>query len=200
MGQAQGEWCVVLLDLPAWILEHLDASCRLNRICTARFAGNAHIVLPSKRDYAIVPPSKASTFPQPLPNYLSRNNAIPATTLPVREPNSANAGRFSMSLKGMRRELRKSGPRTELLVKEVEGEIVKWLGDGGVMLSPDAAPEMSFPGLSVGSTEAIKEVLRTPLQLVWWIADDAFTRYVVHCCARYHDVVSFSECPGLTIF
>lgn len=159
----------------------------------ARFADNVHIVLPSKRDYAITSPNKQPTFPHPLPHYLLRNNAIPAAVPAITEPSSANAGRFSMSLKGMRRELRKSGPRTELLVKEVEGEIVSWLKDGGVMLSPDAAAEVCFPGISVGSTEAIKEVSRTPLQLVWWIADDAFTRYVVHCCARYHDVVSFSK-------
>ncbi|KAH9839308.1 uncharacterized protein C8Q71DRAFT_795589 [Rhodofomes roseus] len=158
----------------------------------ARFAGNTHIVLPSKRDYAVVAPQKSSTFPQPLPNYLTRNNAIPPTVLPGREPASANAGRFSMSLKGMRRELRKSGPRTEQLVRELENEILTWL-DGGVMLAPDAAAEMSFPGRPVDSGETVKEISRTPLQLVWWIEDNSWTRYVVHCCARYHEIVSFSK-------
>ncbi|TFY61198.1 hypothetical protein EVJ58_g4660 [Rhodofomes roseus] len=108
-----------------------------------------------------------------------------------REPTSANAGRFSMSLKGMRRELRKSGPRTEQLVRELEDEILTWL-DGGVMLAPDAAAEMSFPGRPVDSGETVKEISRTPLQLVWWIEDNSWTRYVVHCCARYHEIVSFS--------
>ncbi|KZT10721.1 uncharacterized protein LAESUDRAFT_693025 [Laetiporus sulphureus 93-53] len=159
----------------------------------ARFAGNAHIVPPSKRDYAVPLPYTQPTFPQPLPKYLSRNNAIPPVVPPAYEPSSANAGRFSMSLKGMRRVLRKSGPRTELLVKEVEDEILLWLESGGVMLSPDAAAEMSIPGSPMGSSDLIKEVLRTPLQLVWSIADDGFVRYVVHCCARYHEVVSFSK-------
>ncbi|KAL6300446.1 hypothetical protein BKA93DRAFT_740422 [Sparassis latifolia] len=159
----------------------------------ARFVGNSHIVPPTKRDYAVPAPSIHATFPQPLPCYLSRNNAVPPAAIPAREAASANAGRFSLSLKGMRRELRKTGPRTELLVREVEGELLAWLRAGGVLLSPDAAAHMSFPGVRVGSTDAIREVARTPLQLVWWIVDHAFTRYVVHCCARYHDVVSFSK-------
>ena len=96
-----------------------------------------------------------------------------------------------MSLKGMRRELRKSGPRTEQLVCELEDEILTWL-EGGVMLLPDVAAEMSFPGRPVDSSATVKEVSRTPLQLVWSIEDNAWTRYVVHCCARYHEVVSFS--------
>ncbi|KAI0779375.1 hypothetical protein C8Q74DRAFT_1258697 [Fomes fomentarius] len=159
----------------------------------ARFVGNAHIVAPTKRDFSIPTPSSRTTFPEPLPNYLSRNNPIPPAMPGVREPISANAGRFSMSLKGMRRELRKSGPRIELLVKEVENEIVTWLMAGGVILSPDAATTLDFPGVPVGTLDSIREVSRTPLQLVWSIADDAFMRYVVHCCARYHDVVSFSK-------
>lgn len=92
----------------------------------------------------------------------------------------------------MRRELRKHGPGTQVLVRDVENEIVSWLADGGIIPLPDAATEMSFPGISVGNTESIREVSRTPLQLVWSIEDNSFTRYVVHCCARYHDVVSFS--------
>ncbi|KAI0329710.1 hypothetical protein GY45DRAFT_1252279 [Cubamyces sp. BRFM 1775] len=159
----------------------------------SRFVGNVHIVAPSRKDYAVPLPNSRATFPQPLPNYLSRNNVVPAATPSSTEPSSANAGRFSLSLKGMRRELRKSGPRTELLVKEVEEEIVAWLTNGGVMLSPDNSADLVFPGTPIGSLEAIMEVSRTPLQLVWSITDDAFTRYVVHCCARYHDVVSFSK-------
>ncbi|RPD57629.1 hypothetical protein L226DRAFT_532132 [Lentinus tigrinus ALCF2SS1-7] len=159
----------------------------------ARFIGNAHIVAPSRKDYSVPAPSSRTTFPEPLPHYLARNNPIPPAVPAAREPVSANAGRFSMSLKGMRRELRKSGPRTELLVKEVEEEIVDWLTAGGVILSPDSAAAFDLPRVPIGSSDAIMEVSRTPLQLVWSIADDAFTRYVVHCCARYHDVVSFSK-------
>jgi len=29
--------------------------------------------------------------------------------------------------------------------------------------------------------------------LIWKISDDAFARYIVHCCARYHEIISFSK-------
>ncbi|KAJ3733610.1 hypothetical protein DFJ43DRAFT_1223251 [Lentinula guzmanii] len=80
---------------------------------------------------------------------------------PVIDPISADAGRFSFSIKGMRRDLRRAGYRAERLVRQVETEILEWLDAGG--------------------------------QLIWRIPDDAFARYVVHCCARYHNVVSFSK-------
>ena len=95
----------------------------------------------------------------------------------------------------MRKELRKAGTRAQHLVKDVESEIVSWLHDGTVFLSPDEKDpnDLEFPGKPVGSSGAIHEVARTPLQLVWAISEDGFARYVVHCCARYHDIVSFSE-------
>jgi hypothetical protein len=91
----------------------------------------------------------------------------------------------------MRRELRGSGPANEILVRELESSLLSWLADGGVMLSPDVAQTFEFPGAPVDSMERVKEVQRTPLQLVWDV-DDNFTRYIVHCCARYHEIVSFS--------
>jgi len=45
----------------------------------------------------------------------------------------------------------------------------------------------------IGDLTTVLEVMRTPLQLVWYVEDDAFARYVVHCCARYHEVVSYSK-------
>ncbi|EJF65508.1 hypothetical protein DICSQDRAFT_144145 [Dichomitus squalens LYAD-421 SS1] len=159
----------------------------------ARFVGNVHIVAPAKKDFSVPIPSSQPTFPEPLPNFLSRNNPIPAAVPTVREPASANAGRFSLSLKGTRRQLRNSGPRIELLVKELEDVILDWLSTGGIVLSPDASAPLDLPGKPIGSTDAVWEVSRTPLQLVWNVEDNAFTRYVVHCCARYHEVVSFSK-------
>lgn len=167
-------------------------------IPTARFAGNPHIVAASSRDYQIRPPSTRTTFPEPLPIYLSRNAVLPPAHPAARDPNSANAGRFSMSLKGMRRDLRKAGPRAQMLAKEVEEDVVGWLRRGGVVLDPDglnAAEEGEMVTREVGTTGGIVEVERTPLQLVWLIEDDAFARYVVHCCARYHSIVSFSQYP-----
>jgi hypothetical protein len=109
----------------------------------------------------------------------------------MREPVSANAGRFSLSLKGMRKTLRRAGgPRTQQLVKDIEAEITNWLQHGGIILSPDAeqpdgAPRPLF--------DSVSEAARTVHQLVWLIDEDAFVRYVVHCCARYHEIVSFSK-------
>jgi hypothetical protein len=97
----------------------------------------------------------------------------------------------------MRKELRKAGARAQHLVEDVESEIVSWLCDGTVFLSPDEMDpnDLEFPGKAVGGSGAINEVARTPLQLVWAISEDGFARYVVHCCARYHDIVSFSKYP-----
>ena len=95
----------------------------------------------------------------------------------------------------MRKELRKAGAGAQHLVKDVESEIVSWLHDGTVFLSPDEKDhnQLEFPGKSVGDSGVIREVARTPLQLIWAISEDGFARYVVHCCARYHDIVSFSK-------
>ncbi|KAG5723617.1 hypothetical protein E4T56_gene18174 [Termitomyces sp. T112] len=160
-----------------------------------RFMGNPHIVTASKRDYAIPIPHTRATFPEPLPPHLPRSIRLPSTVIPDSDPNSANAGRFSLSLKGMRRELRRSGFRAELLVRDVEYEIVEWLREGGIVLNPDShgTDDLAATGIPIGNTGIIFEVSRTPLQLVWSTDDDSFARYVVHCCARYHEVVSFSK-------
>jgi hypothetical protein len=83
---------------------------------------------------------------------------------------------------------------TELLVREIERELMDWLSVG-VWVDPDAkmSSGLEHGGTSIGSLDSIREIERTHQQLVWEINDDAFVRYVVHCCARYHDVVSFSE-------
>ncbi|KAH9942455.1 uncharacterized protein BXZ73DRAFT_88026 [Epithele typhae] len=150
----------------------------------ARFVGNAHIVAPSKKDFGVPVPSVARPSP--------RNGPVPAATPILPTPESANAGRFSLSLKGMRRELRRAGRAREARPRR-EDALLGWLAAGGVLLAPDAAAEMHFPGTPVDDGGAVLEVSRTPLQLVWSIEDNAFSRYVVHCCARYHDIVSFSK-------
>jgi len=121
---------------------------------------------------------------------------VPTASTPKTDPASANAGRFSVSLKGMRRDLRRAGGKAEALVRDVETVIVEWLTEGGTVLRPDHVDSgLQSVGKPVGLTGAIVEVSRTPLQLIWRIVDDAFARYVVHCCARYHEVVSFSKFP-----
>ncbi|KAG6902763.1 hypothetical protein C0995_011911 [Termitomyces sp. Mi166 len=160
-----------------------------------RFVGNPYIITASKRDYIIPTPQTRATFPEPLPSYLPRTAKVPTTTIPEPDPNSANAGRFSLSLKGMRRALRRSGFRAELLVRDVEHQILEWLQEGGVVLNPESreADDLTGAGVPIGDTGTIFEVSRTPLQLVWSTDNDTFARYVVHCCARYHEIVSFSK-------
>ncbi|KAF8813938.1 hypothetical protein BYT27DRAFT_7239248 [Phlegmacium glaucopus] len=163
----------------------------------AHFVGNSHVVVATKPDYIVPPPHISSTFPEPLPPYLPRTVKLSVTpALPVTDPASANAGRFSLSLKGMRRDLRKAGGRAEALIRDVESEMIQWLTLGGTVLAPESRThtgEIQPEGVPVGSTGTVFEVSRTPLQLIWKISDDAFARYIVHCCARYHEIISFSK-------
>ncbi|KAF8650379.1 hypothetical protein AX16_005189 [Volvariella volvacea WC 439] len=160
----------------------------------ARFADNPHIVPATRLDYSIPPPSAKSTFPAPLPTYLPRTVIIPTASLPARDPITANAGRFSLSLKGMRRELRRAGHRIEVLVGDIEHELIEWLSNiGGCLQVSEPSSEVQGQRRVIGKTGSIVEVSRTPLELVWAIADDAFARYIVHCCARYYEIVSFSK-------
>jgi hypothetical protein len=104
----------------------------------------------------------------------------------------------------MRRALRRrggAGPRTRALVRGVEDELARWLrGEDVVVVVRDPDARMSsrpegqfqFPGRAVAGLEDVREVERSPQRLVWWIENDTWARYVVHCCARYHNVVSFS--------
>ncbi|KAI0028674.1 hypothetical protein K488DRAFT_57999, partial [Vararia minispora EC-137] len=158
----------------------------------ARFTGNPHIVAPSKHDLELSHPSKSETFPIPLPPFLPRSSSLPPTVTPCSNPQASHAGHFSLSLKGARKNIRRAGPRTQALVRAVEIELMSWIADGDIILDPDAPPPpITFPGTLVGGIEGIHEVQRTPGRLVWWIQDDAWARYVIHCCARYHEVISF---------
>ena len=103
-------------------------------------------------------------------------------------------GRYSMSVKGMRRALRGHGPRAQMIVHDIEKEITGWLSGGTILLPDDESDDVQLiHGRPIGSTLTVAELSRTPLQLVWSIEQDAFARYIVHCCARYHKVVSYSK-------
>jgi hypothetical protein len=80
---------------------------------------------------------------------------------------------------------------------------MRWLHgeDVVVVRNPDARlsqpdGQFLFPGRAVAGLEDVREVERSPQRLVWWIENDTWARYVVHCCARYHNVVSFSMSIG----
>jgi hypothetical protein len=95
-------------------------------------------------------------------------------------------------MRGIRKMLRRSGPRAQALVRGIEEELMHWLGGVEVVLNPDKESGCQFPGRAVAGQEDIREVERSPQRLVWWIENDTWVRYVVHCCARYHNIVSFS--------
>ena len=156
-------------------------------------------MIATEGDFTLPVPSAKSTFPKPLPSYLLRTAKVPVAKLSTRDPMSANAGRFSLSMKGMRKELRRARGRTETLVRIVEAEMTEWL-QGGVMLLPNESNATGLANLQITPGQGrtiestrIVELSRSPLQLIWSMTCDPFARYVVHCCARYHEVVSFSE-------
>lgn len=154
------------------------------------FGGNPHIVKPSRKDYELQLKSVHSTFPTPLPPYLPRATTVPSSTTLLDRKSSSNipsshAGRFSLSLRGVRRELRGRGPRGDFLVKEVEEALQVWLSNGN-------QPVNQLQVIDKSDRPVITEVSRTPLQVVWK-TDDAFARWIIHCVARWHGVVSFSK-------
>lgn len=156
--------------------------------------GNPHVVQASKRDLEpnVLFPRK--TFPEPLPPYLSRDTRLPPADRAPFDPKSANAGQFSLGFKGIRKALRQSSWRARELVRDIEDELLDWLA-GGTLLLPDSLKELDpdEPGYFIGESESIIQLSRTPLQMIWSIGDDSHARYIVHCCARYHKVISFSQ-------
>ncbi len=91
----------------------------------------------------------------------------------------------------MRKALRCSGPSAGALVRGVEDELTRWLGEVAVVLNSSTIRGCQLPGRPMAGEEGIREVERSPQRLVWWIENDTWARYVVHCCARYHNIVSF---------
>lgn len=156
--------------------------------------GNPHIFPAGKHDQFPAPVATRSTFPIPLPPYLPRTTPVPNANHPTSNPATANAGRFSLSLKGIRRDLRRLGPRVHTLVKDIDNEIILWLQHTGGAIKPQSTNAINVNYRTpIGSNGTVYEVSRTSLELIWILADNAFARYIVHCCARYHEVVSFSE-------
>ncbi|KAG1732251.1 uncharacterized protein EDB91DRAFT_1058268 [Suillus paluster] len=159
----------------------------------AKFVHNPHITPPSRGDHAVPVPSKLSTFPIPLPPYLPRSSVLPPSVPGSRDPASAAAGLFSLSLKGARRALR-ARPGARNIVGAIEEHLCTWL-EGGAY--PGEEEGMVFPGEKVGGREDVLEVSRRAVALVWVVGKDgvdgAFERYVVHCLARWYGIVSFSK-------
>ena len=166
----------------------------------AKFTHNPHITPPTTAELAL--PSlrlPSSTFPTPLPPYLPRSVTVPPSVPPLSDPAASTAGLFSLSLRGTRRTLR-SRPFTAPLIKAIESHLIEWL-EGGTFLSPNegaSASTFAFPGEPVGGRADLREVRREAGRLVWAVRTDAegdggFERFIVHCVARWHSVVSFSK-------
>lgn len=160
-----------------------DGKRRIRRSENSKFSFNPHIVQPSKKDFTIPVAQVQSTFPAPLPPYLPRVSSAPSVIPPTSDPTSTLAGKFSHSLRGARRVLRRRRGQAEPLVHAVEAEICEWLAEPGKPVDTDDYVIVS----------GIREVRRSPTELVWDVEQDAFARYVVHCAARWYGVVSFSK-------
>ncbi|KAG9035463.1 hypothetical protein FS842_003702 [Serendipita sp. 407] len=171
---------------------------RIRRFDNLTFYGNPHIVTPVRADYQLGHSHPSETFPKPLPNYLPRVSPAPSGAVLRRSDpsniNSAYAGRFTLGLRGVRKELRqKGGGRARRLVEETERAIRAWL-DGEDETETSLAPEDTRKVTTVDSTDPplITVVSSAPLELVW-NTDDAFARWIIHCVSRWHNVVSFSK-------
>ncbi|KAH7339467.1 hypothetical protein B0J17DRAFT_361412 [Rhizoctonia solani] len=160
-----------------------DGKRRIRRLENSKFSSNPHIVQPSNRDFAIPVAHVQSTFPAPLPPYLPRVSSAPSAIAPTSDPTSTLAGKFSHSLRGARRVLRRRRGQAEPLVHAVEAEVCEWLAEPGKPI--DIGDYVIVSG--------IREVRRSPAELVWDVEQDAFARYIVHCAARWYGVVSFSK-------
>ncbi|KAJ7072378.1 hypothetical protein C8F01DRAFT_1243428 [Mycena amicta] len=157
----------------------------------ARFTGNTHVVQPNRVDLAGPQvPQIRTTFAEPLtardirlPNFKGHAAQLTGHELPFQ-------GAFIPTLPSPCL----TCPQT--LVGDIEIAIVGWLAAGGTILFPDDGNTRDFRGTLVGNTGII-ELSRTALQLVWRASTgndlDPFIRYVIHCTARYHKVISYSK-------
>ncbi|EJD52844.1 hypothetical protein AURDEDRAFT_111377 [Auricularia subglabra TFB-10046 SS5] len=152
----------------------------------ARFAGNPHVVQPTTDDYELFLPRTRPTFPTPPPAGMQRSAPAPSYSRPTYDAASAQAGNYRLSVRGVRKTLARSGPRMQALVATVEDTLLAWRDAAGLFQPSDAPGEVG-----VVVQDAVFELRRTPGEMVWAIPDP-WTRYVVHCVARFHGVVSVS--------
>lgn len=94
-------------------------------------AHNPHAALPSRMDLLPPPPSYTPTFPKASSSAI-RATSAPSPALPRSEPVSSEAGKYTLSLKGVRQLLRRRGRRAEQVVQAVENELRSWSGAEGL--------------------------------------------------------------------
>ncbi|KAJ9110271.1 hypothetical protein QFC19_001674 [Naganishia cerealis] len=99
----------------------------LRRRENAMLAHNPHTALPSRIDLLPPAPSYTPTFPKASSSAI-RATTAPSPALPQPEPASSEAGKYTLSLKGVRQMLRRRGRRAEQVVQSVENELRIWSG------------------------------------------------------------------------
>ncbi|KAJ9117469.1 hypothetical protein QFC22_004319 [Naganishia vaughanmartiniae] len=102
----------------------------LRRRENAMLAHNPHTALPSRIDLLPPAPSYTPTFPKATSSAI-RATSAPSPALPQPEPASSEAGKYTLSLKGVRQMLRRRGRRAEQVVQFVENELRGWSGAAG---------------------------------------------------------------------
>ncbi|KAG9018167.1 hypothetical protein FRB90_012011 [Tulasnella sp. 427] len=153
----------------------------IRRRDNAQFTSNPHITAPTSEDLnSPLPPHRP--WPQPLPNCIPRRASAPDWIPP---PSIRSEPRLTR--KGVRKYIRNAGPFAEQLVRDFEREIMEWLSCD-VVVNPD---NQQAGARRIGSKGEVFELERTHARLVW--STDAFPRYILHCVARYHGLVSFSK-------
>ncbi|KAG8872394.1 hypothetical protein FRB98_009648, partial [Tulasnella sp. 332] len=150
-----------------------------------QFTSNPHVAAPTARDMGLPIPGHRPAFPQPLPSYLKRNMEAPHWQPPI----SKASGR--PSLRGMRKMFRGNGVHAEKLVQAFEAEILGWLHKP--MLNQDNIGQQQHSGRLIGPGGKVREISQAHAELVWYIPEDAFARYILHSLAKFHCLVSFSK-------
>lgn len=75
-----------------------------------------------------------------------------------------------------------------MLVQDIESAIQTWLGADATPVA-DAQPTMR--AIDRSEPPAITEISYSPMEMVW-TTEDPFSRWIIHCVSRWHNVVSFS--------
>lgn len=182
----------------------------------AHFYGSKYMVPPRASDYSPAQLSTAPIFPSPPPSTFfpykpsadptADPNARPAPTFDDSVA-SADHGRFSLPMKGLKRNTRRivaEGGIGGQIVDAVDLELRAWLEGTEVWLSPETIAYNNAHNLNSGKRcicevdtdhgrmQAVSQLAKQPHALVWQ-SEDSFTRFLIHAIARYYRVVSFSK-------
>ncbi|KAL7340757.1 hypothetical protein BJY59DRAFT_143276 [Rhodotorula toruloides] len=160
---------------------------RRRRWENAQLAGNPHLHRPTRADFSPGPYMKdlSTTFTPP-PAHFSRST-------------NADYGQFSMSLRGLRRNLRLAvgpraqrgqGGRTEELLDPTALEDFTLPTPGTLDLLPDLPTRTTVADLP--DVPTLTELSRQPHTLIW-LAPSSHHRFLLHSLARYYNLTSFSR-------